>query len=185
MCERLHAEQIPDIRNRWPDGAKSVRQAERVAQLENLIVAELDDPIARRAVQVIVARRSVVVLEGAAVGQTKFAKQPRLDQQTQGTINGRPAHLVTGIVQVAHQFVSVEVLVRIKDMTDKHPAWLRQLLAPDFQELTEFLNRRLGVDHGCQSITLHFRPDSDTHTGPSTCRPSSSGKAGINNDSPF
>jgi hypothetical protein len=144
-------------------------QAKRIAQLENFIIAEFDDPIARRAVQVVVAGGAIVMLKRAAVREAKLAQEARLDQQAQGAVNRRPAHLVPRIVQVAYQLVSVKVLMRVKDMTDDHPAGLRQFLFANFQELTEFFNRRLGVDQGCQSITLHFRPDSESRSVKHRC----------------
>ncbi len=57
-------------------------------------------------------------------------EQSRLDQQAQGAVNGRPAHMVAGIVEVANQLVSVEVLVGVEDMTDKHPAGARSASRP-------------------------------------------------------
>ena len=47
-------------------GTKAMRQAHRVAQFQDLVVAELDDPVARGAVEVIVGRVAIVVLEGGA-----------------------------------------------------------------------------------------------------------------------
>jgi hypothetical protein len=72
---------------------------------------KLDNPIARRAVQVVVARRTVVVLERTPIRKAKFAQKTRFDQESQGAINGRPAHLMTCVVQIPHQLVSVEVLI--------------------------------------------------------------------------
>src|SRR4029077_18087092 len=45
-----------------PAGTESIRQAHRVAQPENLVVAELDDPVARGAVKGIVRGITIIVL---------------------------------------------------------------------------------------------------------------------------
>ena len=84
---------------------------------------------------------------------------------------------MAGVVQVADQLVSIEVLVRIEDMTHEHPPRLGELFAPDLEELAEFLDRRLGNHHGCQLIALHFRPDSDSHAGAGSRRPGSTRRA--------
>ena len=183
VCDRLHAEHTPVIRNRWPVGTKAVRQAHRVAQLQDLVVAELDDPVARRAVQVIVGRVAVVVLERAAIGQPQLAEQPGFDQQPQRPIDRRAADLVTGVVQVANQLVGIEVLVGIEDMTDQDPPGLGQLLAADLQEFAEFLDRRLRNRHGSQLIALRFRHDSDPRTSSRSPGSASELESQIDNDS--
>jgi hypothetical protein len=58
-----------------------VREAHRVAQLEDLLVAEFDDPIARRAVEMIVRWIPIVMLVRASIGQSQLAQQPRLNEQ--------------------------------------------------------------------------------------------------------
>ncbi len=116
VCDRLQAEQTPVIRNRCPDGPKPVRQADRVAELEDLVVAELDDPVARSCNAVIVGGIAVIVLERAAIGQPELAEQSGLDQQPQRPVDGRTADVMTGVVQVTDQLVGVEVLVGIEDM---------------------------------------------------------------------
>src|SRR4051794_4365064 len=97
-------------------GSKSVGQADGVAQSEDLVIAELDDPVARRAVEVVVSRITIVVLERAAIRQSELAEQPGLDQEPQRAIDRRAADRVPGIVQVADQLVGIKVLVRIEDM---------------------------------------------------------------------
>lgn len=57
-----------------------MRETHTVPKLQNLVIAKLDDPVARRAVQVIVSGIAVVVLERASIGQAELAEQPRLDQ---------------------------------------------------------------------------------------------------------
>ena len=69
-------------------GTKPVGVTDRVAQLEDFVVAELDDPVARRAVQMIVRRIPVVMLERAAIGQPELAEKSRLDQQAQCAVDG-------------------------------------------------------------------------------------------------
>ena len=136
--------------------------------------------------KMIVRRRSVVVLERAAVGQPKLANQPGVNQQSQGSINGRPADVVPGVVQVADQLVSIKVLVRIKDMAHKHPTWLGELFAPDLEKLAEFLNRRFGIDHRRQLIRAPFPPRFRfAHASADSCRPVRAARAQIDNDSSF
>ncbi len=85
--------------------------ADRVAKPEDFVVPKLDHPVARSAMQVVVGRVPVVVLEGTPVRQPKLAQQARLDQQAKCSIDRRPADLLAGVVQVADQLVGVEVLV--------------------------------------------------------------------------
>src|SRR5262245_28491123 len=92
-------------------GAKPVLQADRVAQPEDLIIAELDDPVAARAVEMIVGGITVVMLERTAIGQAELAEQPGLDEQPERPIDGRAADLVPSVMEVADQLVGVEVLV--------------------------------------------------------------------------
>ena len=74
--------------------------------------------------------------------------------------------MMTGVVEVANQLVSIEVLMGIEDVANKHPPWLGELFPSYFQELAEFLDRRLGNHHSCHWFALHFRPDSDSRTAP-------------------
>jgi hypothetical protein len=69
--------------------------ADGVADRANLVVAELDNPITNRAMQVIVSRIPVVVFVDCAICQAKLAQQASLNQQAQRSINGRPADCVT------------------------------------------------------------------------------------------
>ena len=71
--------------------SESVGPADLVAETEDLVVAELDDAIARGAMQVVVRRVAVIVLEGAAIGQPQLAEQPGLDQQPERPVDRRPA----------------------------------------------------------------------------------------------
>jgi hypothetical protein len=59
-----------------------MRMTQSLSQFQDLVVPKLDDSITRRAVKMIVRRRSIIVLEGAAVGQAKLTDQPRLNQQS-------------------------------------------------------------------------------------------------------
>ena len=104
------------MRKRCPLGRKPWVTLIASLSLQDLVVAELDDPVARGAVQVIVGGVAVIVLERAAVGQPQLAEQSGLDQQPQGAINRRAADAVPGVVEVADQLVGVEVLVGIEDM---------------------------------------------------------------------
>ena len=108
----------------------------------------------------IVTRITVVVLECAAIGQAQLAEQSGVNQQPQGAVNGRAAHVVPGVMQVANELVSIEVLVGIKNMADQHPPGFGQFVTSYLEELAEFLDRRVGNCHGCHGIALHFRPDS-------------------------
>ena len=128
---------------RWPTGAEAVLQADRLAELADLVVAELDDRVALGAMQVVVRRVAVVVLVGGPVGQPELAEQARLDQEPKGPVDRRPADPAAGVVQVGDQLVGVEVLVRVEDVADQDPPRLGQLLAPDLEELAELLLRAL------------------------------------------
>ncbi len=57
-------------------GAEAVREAHGIAQLEDLVVSKLDNPVARSAVQVIMRGVAVVVLVGTAIGQPQLAQSP-------------------------------------------------------------------------------------------------------------
>ena len=46
-----------------------MRPADGVAQLQDLVVAELNDPVADRTVKMVVRRVTIVVLVGGAVGE--------------------------------------------------------------------------------------------------------------------
>jgi hypothetical protein len=139
--------------------AKPVGQADGIAKLQDLIVAKLDDPVARGAMQMIVGGITIVVLECAAIGQPELAEQSGLDEQSQGSVHGRATDPFTGIVQVADQLVGIEMLVGVEDVIDEDPSSFGQLLTPDLQELAEFLDRRTGNGQGCQLIALGFRHD--------------------------
>jgi hypothetical protein len=69
---------------------------------------------------------------------------------------------MTRVVQVTDELVSIEVLVGIEYVADEHAPGLRELFPSYFQELAEFLDRRLGNRHSCDWFALHFRPDSDS-----------------------
>jgi hypothetical protein len=139
-------------------GAEPVREAHRVAQLEDLVVAELNDPVARRAMQMIMGRIAIVVLECAAIRQPQLAQKARVNQQAQRSIDRRPADLVAGIVQITEQFVGIKVLVGIEDMANEHPTRLGQLLAADLEKFTEFLHRRIQAGQRGQKVSISF-PD--------------------------
>ncbi len=49
--------------------------------------------------------------------------------------------MMTGVVQIANQLVSIKVFMCIEDMPDQHAPGLGELLAADFEELAEFLDR--------------------------------------------
>src|SRR5438477_13051562 len=94
-------------------GSKPMLQADRVAEPEDLVVAELDDPVADRAVQVVVRRITIVVLERAAIGQPEFTQQAGLDQEPQSAIDGRAADVVAGVMEVPGLLIGRKMLVRI------------------------------------------------------------------------
>jgi hypothetical protein len=142
-------------------GTEPVQEAHRAAQLENLIVAELDDSIARRAVQVIVSRVPIVVLERTSIRQSQLAQESGFDQQAQGPVHGRAADLVAGIVKIAKELIGVEVLMGVENMTDKDPSGLCQLLAADLEKFAEFLDRCVRNLKRRQVIALHF-PDNSS-----------------------
>jgi hypothetical protein len=142
-------------------GTESVYEAHRAAQLENLVVAELDDSVARRAVQVIVGRVSVVVLERTSIGQSQLAQEAGLDQQAQRPVNRRATDLVAGIVKIAKQLIGVEVLVGVENMADKDPSGLCQLLAADLEKFAEFLDRCVRNLKRCQVVGRRF-PDNSS-----------------------
>ncbi len=101
-------------------GPEPLRETHTVPKLQNLVIAKLDDPVARRAVQVIVSRIAVVVLERTAIRQTQLAQQSGFDQKPQGAIHRRPAHVVTGIMQVTKEFIGIKMFVGIENMADEH-----------------------------------------------------------------
>ncbi len=70
--------------------------------------------------QVVVRWVAVIMLEGASIGQAELTQQARFDEQSQGPINRGTTDLVSGIVQVPHQFIRIEVLVAIEDMANQH-----------------------------------------------------------------
>ena len=113
--------------------------ADRLAEPPDLLVAELDDPVALGAVHVVVGRVAEVVLVGRAIGEPKLTEQVRFDQEPEGPIDRRPADLSAGSPEVCHKLIGVEVLVRVEDVTHQDAPWLGELLAPDLEELAEFL----------------------------------------------
>jgi hypothetical protein len=143
-------------------GTKSVGEAHRAAQLENLVVAELDDSIARRAVEMIVGRIAVVVFERTAIGQSQLAQEAGFHQQPQCPVDGRSANLVAGIVKVAKQLVGVEMLMGVENMAYKDAAGLSQLLATDLEKFAEFLDRRVTNRQRRQMVGLRFPDDSSS-----------------------
>src|SRR4051794_23542712 len=94
--------------------------------------------------EVVVRRIAVVVLVSGPIRQPEFAEQARLDQELEGPVDGRSAHLATSGPQVSDELVGVEMLVRREDVTNQYAARLGELLAPDFQELPKLLFGRIG-----------------------------------------
>src|SRR4051812_36130818 len=86
---------------------------------------------------VVVVRVAVIVLVCTPVGEAKFTQQPRLDEQAERAVDGRPTDGVPGIVDFADQFVRIKMLVRAEDMTHENAPRRGQLLPADLQELTE------------------------------------------------
>ncbi len=121
-------------------GSESMVRADFVTELEELIVSKFDDLIALRAMQVVVGRIAVIVLEGAAIGQPEFSEQAGLDEKAERPIDRRTAHLMPRRVQVSRQFIRVEMLVCIEDMTYQNPPRVGQLVPPNFEKLTKFLD---------------------------------------------
>jgi hypothetical protein len=122
-------------------GPETVLGADRIPEPADFVVAEFDDLIALGTVHVVMRRITEIVLVGGAVGQAKFAEEPGLDEESEGPIDRRPAHLATGLAEVGDQLVGVEVLVGIEDMANQDAPGFGQLLAPDLQELAELVFR--------------------------------------------
>ncbi len=152
-------------------GAKPVSQADGIAKPQDLIVAEFDDPVASGAMQVVVSGISIVVLERTAIRQPELAEQPGLDEQSQGSVDGRAADALTGIMQVTDQFVGVEMLMRVKDVIDEDTPSFGQLVTADLQELAELLDRRTGDSERSQLIALSFRHDGIPRSSPRALLP--------------
>lgn len=92
-------------------GPEPVGQAHGVPQPQDLVISELDDPVARRAVQVVVGGVAVIVLEGVAIRQPQLAEQARVHQEPQGPVDGGTTDALAGIVEVPDQLIRVEMLV--------------------------------------------------------------------------
>ena len=58
-----------------PRRAKAVGPADGIAEFLDLFIAKFHDPIARRAVQVVMGRVAVIVLESGPIGQPKLAQK--------------------------------------------------------------------------------------------------------------
>ena len=119
-------------------------QAHGIAKPQDLVVAELDDPIAGRAVQVVMSGVAIIVFECASVGEPEFAEQTGFDEEPQRPVDSRTADALTGVMQVADQLVGIEVLVGMKDMVDQHAPALGQFLTANLQELAKLLDRGVG-----------------------------------------
>ena len=122
-------------------GSEAEFEADLFAEAADLVVAELDHPVALGAVEVVVRGVTEVVLVGGSVGQAKLAEQPGFDQEAQGAVNRGSADLATGEAEVGDEFVGVEVLVVVEDVADQNSAGLGELFASDFEKLTEFVFR--------------------------------------------
>ena len=49
--------------------------------------------------------------------------------------------MMTGVVEVANKLISIEVLMGIENVANKHAPWLGELFPSYFQEFAEFLDR--------------------------------------------
>ena len=147
-----------DPRNQkaMPFRPKSISCADVISQLEDFVVAKLDDLVALGAVQMIVRGVAIVVLIGAAVRQAKLPKEARLDKQSKRSINRGPAHLMTGSIEIARELVGIEMLVRIEDVANHHPACLGQLVASNFEKFPKFVDRTVRDRRGDEQIMIRL-----------------------------
>lgn len=129
-----------------------MRPADSVTQLQDLVIAELDDTIADRTVQMVVRRIAVVVLIRRAVGQTELTQESGLDKQPERSVDRGTADRMSRIMHVADELVGVEMLVRVKDLAHQNASGFRQLFAPDFQEFTKLRLWAFGHGKWCQFI---------------------------------
>ena len=129
-----------------------MRPADGIAQLQDLVVAELDDPVADGTVQMVVRRVAVVVLVRSAVGEAKLTQQAGLDEQPEGSIDRCTADRMPSIMHIADKLVGVEMFVRVKNLANQNASGFRQLFAPDFQKFTKFCLRAFGHGNWCQFV---------------------------------
>ena len=129
-----------------------MRPADGITQLQDLVVAELDDPVADRTVKMVMRRVTVVVLVGSAVGQAKLTQQTGLDEQPQGSINRCTADRMPSIMYVTDKLVGVEMLVRVKNLANQNASRFGQLFAPNFQEFAKFRLRAFGYGKWYQFV---------------------------------
>ena len=137
-------------------GAEAVGHADFLPELENLVIPEFNHLIALGAVQMIVRRITVIVLERIAVGEPKFSKKPRLDEQPQGAIDRGPTDRMPRLEQVSNQFVRIEMLVAVEDMTNHISSRASQFVSPNFEKFSELLDGVLQDGWRNDQVVLRF-----------------------------
>ncbi len=101
--------------------AEAVLAGHFVAQLDQLFVLEFEEPVALRAVEVVVLGIAVVVLIDGPAVEDELAQQARIDEFAERAIDGRPADVPFGPArrELLHELVGVEMLVSRKDVIDQ------------------------------------------------------------------
>jgi hypothetical protein len=96
-----------------------------VADLLEIVAAELDQLVAFLAMQVIVLRVTVVVFVDFASLEIHLTQQPRLDQLGECAIDARSARRLspTRLAQLREQIVGIEMIVTAEDLLNNESAW--------------------------------------------------------------
>lgn len=110
-----------------------------VAQFDELLVLEFEQPVALRAVEMVVLRVAVVVFIDGSTVEDELAKEPRIDEFPQRPIDGRPADVPLAAAggKLFHELVGVEMLVPRENVIHQGQPLLRHPHAAALQVFHE------------------------------------------------
>ena len=137
--EREHSSQTPVMMSRWPATRKRCSRATSSRSSTQLLVLEFEQPVALRAVEMVVLGIAVVVLIDGPAVEDELAEQARIDEFAERAIDGRPADVprVPAGRELLHELVGVEMLVPREDVLDQGQPLLRDAHAAALQILDE------------------------------------------------
>ena len=95
--------------------AESMLPGQLVPQRLQPLVFELEQPVALRAMEMVVLRVSVIVFVDRPPIEDEFPQQPRVHQFPQSAVDGRPAHVsrLPASGTLLHELVGVEMLAAV------------------------------------------------------------------------
>lgn len=128
-----------------------------VAEPDQFIALEFNEPLAFRAVQVIVLGIAVIMFVDGASIERESAEQSGFDEFRQGSVNRRAANVVgvAPLREFIEQHIDIEMRMLPEHMIDEQPLRPRHAFAATLEKLLKTLERGRGDGHIAQGRICH------------------------------